>query len=96
MPIVIISFLGGSDQSTLEYISRALGKQTINVLSHGRTRGRSSGSSINYSTKSRDLMTPDEIAILPDDKCILMVRGMRPFYSTNSSYKNIQNIRIWV
>ena len=88
-------FLGGNDQSTLEYISRALGKQTINVLSHGRTRGRSSGSSINYSTKSRDLMTPDEIAILPDDKCILMVRGMRPFYSDkfklqkHPKYKNM-------
>jgi len=74
-------FLGGSDQSTLEYISRALGKQTINVLSHGRTRGKSSGSSINDSTKPRELMTPDEISRMPDDKCILMVRGMRPFYS---------------
>jgi len=80
-------FLGGSDQTTLEYISRALGKQTINVLSYGRTRGRSAGSSVNDSTKPRDLMTPDEVAQMPDDKCILLVMGMRPFYSDKFKLK---------
>ena len=49
-------FLGGK-QSTLDYLSKAMGKQTINVLSHGRTRGRSSGSSVNDSTKGREIMT---------------------------------------
>ncbi len=74
-------FLGGKEQSTLDYISKSMGKQTINVLSHGRTRGRSSGSSVNDSTRGRELMTSDEIGKMDDDKCILLIRGMRPFFS---------------
>ncbi|MCJ8010143.1 type IV secretory system conjugative DNA transfer family protein [Paenibacillus sp. KQZ6P-2] len=76
-----ILFLGGQERSTLEWVNKGLGKMTIDTQNSGRSKGRSGSSSINYSTQGRELMTLDEIAEMPDRKCIVFVRGIRPFYS---------------
>lgn len=76
-----ILFLGGQERSTLEWVNKGLGKMTIDTQNSGRSKGRSGSSSINYSTHGRELMTIDEIAEMPDRKCIVFIRGIRPFYS---------------
>lgn len=74
-------FLGSSELSTLEYLSKSLGNQTIDIQSYSRTKGKHGSSSVNYNVKERPLMTPDEIGRIPNDKCLLLVRSMYPFYS---------------
>ena len=75
-------FLGGKEQTTLEYISKALGKETIDTISRNRSKSsRNNSTSHNEGILGRELMTPDEIAAMPDSDCILLVRGLHPFYS---------------
>lgn len=74
-------FLGGQEQTTLEYLSKRLGKETIDTLSHSRSRGRSSSSSTNDGILGRELMTIDEMGVMKDDECLLFVRGNAPFFS---------------
>ncbi|MEC0093846.1 type IV secretory system conjugative DNA transfer family protein [Paenibacillus macquariensis] len=76
-----ILFLGGQERSTLEWVNKRLGKQTFDTKNSSQSRGRNSSSSINYGIQGRDLMTIDEIAQMLDNKCILFIRGMPPFYS---------------
>ncbi len=76
-----ILFLGGKEQSTLEYISKAIGKTTIETKTTGLSRGRQGSSSINYGIHGRELMTPEEIGTMPNENCILLVRGYNPHYS---------------
>jgi len=71
-------YLGGNEQSTHEYISKLLGKTTIEKRSMGLTRGRQGSSSQNYDVIQRDLMTPDEVRMLDNRKCIVIVRGLNP------------------
>lgn len=71
-------YLGGNEQSTHEYISKLLGKTTIEKRSMGLTRGRQGSSSQNYDVIQRDLMTPDEVRMLDNKKCIVIVRGLNP------------------
>ena len=73
-------FLGGKEASTTEMISKALGKETIDVVSQNRSKGRNSSTSINNSIMGRELMTADELTILPTDECILIVRAFHPFH----------------
>lgn len=82
-----ILFLGGQERSTLEWVNKGLGKQTIDTRSTSRSRGRNGSSSTSYGTQGRDLMTVDEIAQMPDNKCILFVRGLSPFYSEKYNLK---------
>lgn len=75
-------FLGGIEHGSLEYISKALGKATIDTMNRNVTKGNKNGSSTqNEGILGRELMTPDEIGTMPDRDCILFVRGLRPFYS---------------
>ena len=74
-------FLGGSEPSTLKDLSQALGKETIDTYNTGETRGREQSRSMNYSKLGKDLMSIDELAVLDGDKCILQLRGVRPFLS---------------
>ena len=69
-------YLGGNEQSTHEYMSKLLGKQTIDKRSSGETRGRQGSSSRNYDVLGRDLMTPDEVGRLPRNKCIIKISGL--------------------
>ena len=71
-------YLGGNEQSTHEYVSKMLGKATIEKRSTGESRGRQGSSSRNYDVLGRDLMTPDEIGSLNREKCIIKVAGQFP------------------
>lgn len=71
-------YLGGNEQSTHEYISKLLGKQTIDTQTRGETRGRSGSSSTNFQNAGRELMTPDEVRMLDNDYALLFIRGERP------------------
>ena len=74
-------FLGGSEPSTLKDLSQALGKETIDMYNTGESRGNNPSFSTNYQKTGKDLMTMDELAVLDGDKCILQLRGVRPFLS---------------
>ena len=74
-------FLGGNEQSTLEYISKLLGKETIDVKSLNQTKGgKSSSSSTNNSIMGRELMTQDEIKTMPNSDCLALLQFHNPFY----------------
>lgn len=75
-------FLGGNDQTTLEYISKRLGKETIRSVNTSQTRGRQGSYTVSYNKTGRDLMTASELGKMPNDKCIYMMRGEDPFFST--------------
>lgn len=73
-------FLGGQEPTTLEHISKTLGKETIDTRSNNRTRGRNGSTSENDGILGRELMTVDELKIMKDNECILFVRGLNPFF----------------
>lgn len=81
-------FLGGQEQSTLEYVSKKLGKQTIDKRSTGDSKGRSGTFSQNWDVLGRELSTADEIGCMEDTKCILFIRGMRPCFSDKFDLKS--------
>ena len=74
-------FLGGSEPSTLKELSQSLGRETIDTYNTGESRGRETSHSLNYQKLGRELMSVDDLATLDGDKCILQVRGLRPFLS---------------
>lgn len=74
-------FLGGKEKSTLKEISEFLGKETINLDNTSDTRGRERSTSINHQRMGKELMTQDELAVMSNSKCILQLRGERPFLS---------------
>ena len=74
-------FLGGKEKTTLKEISEILGKETIDSFNTGESRGREVSHSLNYQKLGKELMTQDEIAVMDGGKCILQVRGVRPFFS---------------
>lgn len=74
-------FLGGSEPTTLKELNQALGKETIDVYNTSDTRGNSPSYGTNYQKLGKDLMTIDELAVLDGSKCILQLRGVRPFLS---------------
>ena len=71
-------YLGGNEQSTHEYISKLLGKATIDKRSSGETRGRQGSSSRNYDVLGREIMTPDEVRKMDNKKCLIFIRGFDP------------------
>ncbi len=71
-------YLGGNEQSTHEYISKLLGKATIDKWSSGETRGRQGSSSRNYDVLGREIMMPDEVRKMDNKKCLLFIRGFNP------------------
>ena len=74
-------FLGGSEPTTLKELSTALGKETIDTYNTGESRGRETSHSLNYQKLGKDLASVDELAVLDGGKCILQLRGVRPFLS---------------
>ena len=74
-------FLGGKEKTTLKEMSELLGKETIDSFNTGENRGRETSHSLNYQKLGKELMTQDEIAVMDGGKCILQVRGVRPFFS---------------
>ncbi len=74
-------FLGGKEKGTLKEISEMLGKETIDMFNTGESRGQSQSYSLNYQKTGKELMSQDEIGVMDGGKCILQVRGVRPFFS---------------
>ena len=74
-------FLGGSEQTTLKDLNTILGKETIDMYNTGETRGTSQSYNMNYQKLGHDLMSIDELAVMDGGKCIVQVRGVRPFLS---------------
>ncbi len=74
-------FLGGREKSTLKEISEVLGKETIDMYNTGESRGQSASFSMNYQKTGKELMSQDELAVMDGGKCILQLRGVRPFLS---------------
>ena len=74
-------FLGGTESTTLKELSQMLGKETIDSFHTGESRGRDISHSLNYQKLGRDLASPDELSVLDGGKCILQLRGVRPFLS---------------
>lgn len=73
-------FLGGQEPTTLEHVSKTLGKETIDTRSHNRTRGKNGSTSENDGILGREFMTVDELKVMKDNECILFVRGIYPFF----------------
>ena len=76
-----VLFLGGKEQSTLKEISAMLGKETIDSYNTSVTKGNQESYGQNFQKLGKELMTPDEIAVMDNGKCILQVQGVRPFFS---------------
>ena len=74
-------FLGGKEKSTLKEISELLGKETIDLYNQSENRGSQVSHGLNYQKLGKELMTQDEIAVMDGGKCILQLRGVRPFFS---------------
>ena len=74
-------FLGGSEPTTLKELNQALGKETIDTYNTGENRGRETSHSLNYQKLGKDLASVDELEVLDGSKCILRLRGVRPFMS---------------
>ena len=75
-------FLGGTEPTTLKELNQALGKETIDTYNTGESRGREESHSLNYQKLGHDLLSVDELAVLDGSKCILQLRGVRPFLSS--------------
>ena len=71
-------YLGGNEQSTHEYVSKLLGKETIDTNTYGQSKGRSGSYSTNWQITGRELMTPDEVRMLDNRYALLFIRGERP------------------
>ena len=74
-------FLGGKESSTLKEISETLGKETIDLYNTSDTRGQSRSYGMNYQKTGKELMSRDELAVMDGSKCIMQLRGVRPFFS---------------
>ena len=74
-------FLGGKEPTTLKELNQSLGKETIDTYNTGESRGREVSHSLNYQKLGKDLASIDELAVLDGGKCILQLRGVRPFLS---------------
>ena len=73
--------LGGSESTTLKELSASLGKETIDIANTGESRGKEVSHSLNYQKLGKDLASVDELSVLDGGKCILQLRGVRPFLS---------------
>ena len=86
-------FLGGGNEPTsLEFMSKLLGKGTVHTRTRGQTKGRSGSSSVNYQQTGRDLMTPDEIRMLPTNDALLFIRGEKPVRDKKYDIKKHPNV----
>ena len=86
-------FLGGSEPTTLKDLNTALGRETIDLYNTGESRGRKTSHSLNYQKTGKALMDIDELAVLDGSKCILQLRGVRPFLSDKYDITRHPNYR---
>lgn len=89
-------YLGGNEQSTHEYISKLLGKETIDTRTHGQTKGKSGSYSTNMQTTGRELMTPDEVRLLDNSKALLFIRGFPAVMDDKYDLNHHPNIHMTV
>ena len=86
-------FLGGKEPTTLKELSAGLGKETIDIINIGESRGRERSHSLNYQKLGKELMSVDELATMDGGKCILQLRGVRPFLSDKYDITRHPNYR---
>ena len=86
-------YLGGNEQSTQKYVSELLGKETIDTNTYGKSTGHSGSYSTNYQNTGRELMTADEVRMLPNDKAILFIRGEKPIIDYKFNILKHPNIK---
>ena len=86
-------FLGGKEPTTLKELSAVLGKETIDTYNTGENRGRETSHSLNYQKLGKELMSQDELAVMDGGKCILQLRGVRPFLSDKYDITKHPNYR---
>ena len=72
-------FLGGKDQTNNEYIMKELGKETIDTMNVNKTKSKQGSTSYNDGIMGRELMQLDELATMPNNECLVLIRGLRPF-----------------
>jgi type IV secretion system protein VirD4 len=87
-------FLGGKEKTTLKEISESLGKETIDLYNNSENRGRERSYGTNYQKTGKELMTMDELAVMDSEKCILQLRGVRPFFSDKYDITKHQHYRL--
>ena len=88
-----VLFLGGKERSTLKELEETLGKETIDTYNTGESRGRETSHSLNYQKLGKSLMSMDELAVMDGRKCILQLRGVRPFFSDKFDITQHPNYR---
>ncbi|MFC4598158.1 VirD4-like conjugal transfer protein, CD1115 family [Cohnella hongkongensis] len=88
-----VIFLGGREHSTIKELSEVLGKETISMQTESRTRGQSESYGQNMQRLGKELMTMDELTTMPGNRCILQLRGLRPFFSPKYDLKKHPNYR---
>ena len=88
-----VVFLGGREHTTIKELSEALGKETISMNTESRTRGHSESYGQNTQRLGKELMTMDELTTMDGNRCILQLRGLRPFYSTKYDLKKHPNYK---
>ena len=87
--------MGGKEKTTLKDISESLGKETIDLFNTSQNKGSGESYGTNYQKQGRELKTADELEVMDNDKCILQIRGVRPFFSdkyqieTHPMYKRL-------
>ena len=81
-------FLGGKDQTNNEYIMKELGKETIDTMNVNKTKSKQGSTSYNDGIMGRELMQLDELATMPNNECLVLIRGMRPFRTDKFDIKN--------
>ena len=86
-------FLGGKEKTTLKEISEILGKETIDLYNQSENRGRDKSYGTNYQKTGKELMSQDELAVMDGSKCILQLRGVRPFLSDKYDITKHKNYR---
>ncbi|HCC35770.1 MAG TPA: conjugal transfer protein TraG [Ruminococcaceae bacterium] len=86
-----VIFLGGREHTTIKEISEVLGKETISMYTDSRTRGQQESYGQNLQRLGKELMTMDELTTMPGDRCILQLRGLRPFFSPKYDLKKHPN-----
>ena len=87
-------FLGGKEKTTLKEMSELLGKETIDLYNTSETRSNQKSFGLNYQKTGKQLMTEDEIAVMDGEKCILQIRGARPFFSDKYDITKHKNYRL--
>ena len=89
-------YLGGNEQATHEYVSKLLGKETIDTNTYGQSRGRSGSYSTNWQLAGRELLTPDEVRMLDNQYALLFIRGERPIRDFKYDILKHPNVKLTI